>query len=61
MKIIFDSEEEKNHFIETLSPFYCPGDLMLDCDAQVDKRGCLQNERCDECWGGNLDWEVKEH
>ena len=60
MKILFKSEEEKNHFIETLSPFFCPGDLMVDCEAQVDKRGCLHTERCDDCWDGNLDYEIKE-
>lgn len=60
MKILFKSEEEKNHFIETLSPFFCPGDLMVDCEARVDKRGCLHTERCDDCWDGNLDWEMAD-
>ena len=60
MKIIFDSEKEKELFINTVSPFFCPADVILDCDATLSKRGCLETCLCEHCWEKNLNLEVKE-
>ena len=56
MKIIFDSEEQKDTFLATIFYDYCPSDIGLndrDCD------GSIGND-CTECWKRAIKMEVEE-
>lgn len=43
MKIIFDSEEQKNAFFGLMADDYCPNCLLLP-------EHCLAERDCDLCW-----------
>lgn len=54
MKVIFDSEKEKEDFMEKMSGYLCPRNLGLEelqrCDPPID---------CYECWEKAMEMEVK--
>jgi len=55
MKIIFDSEEEKEEFFRTIirGDFVCPSDFGME-----DK--CSGTKSCTECWEKSIPHEIKE-
>ena len=54
MKIIFDSEEEKDNFAKLIFSDYCPSLFGL-------KGSCCDFEKCDECWKNcGIEMEVKD-
>lgn len=58
MKIIFDSEEQKDALMGLLADDYCPACLFLK------ETGCelgSSDDDCDECWKNcGIEMEVKE-
>lgn len=53
MKIIFDSEEQKERFLNTV--VRCPSDFGLEDNEENCKSG-----RCCECWEKAVECEVKK-
>lgn len=54
MKIIFDSEEQKEAFFEHVVADYCPS--IFGSDAST----CFENDSCDNCWEKcGIELEVK--
>ena len=57
MKIVFDSEEERKNFFETVANFSaCPSDLGL-----LDRcKDYNTSSKCRGCWEGAVESEVKK-
>lgn len=56
MKIIFDSEEQMNNFVNGLT-YFCPNELGLVNTAEVDG-DC--NTDCHACWANAVEMEVTD-
>lgn len=56
MKVIFDSKDEKEDFMEEVSTYICPRYWGLEelnrCDPPID---------CRECWEKAMEMEVREN
>lgn len=60
MKIIFDSEEEKEALLYGLINGFCPSDLYLNDDYTCSKLGCHVD--CEICWENcGIEVEVKSN
>lgn len=58
MKIIFDSEEQKDALMGLLADDYCPNCLFLKDDDRICGKSDID---CDECWKNcGIEMEVKE-
>lgn len=61
MKIIFDSEEQKENFLKLMSESdtvdFCPGRLNLEETGD----GCSIPECCRQCWEDSAELIVKEN
>ncbi len=57
MKIIFDSQEEKDTFVASIVSITCPNRVGIKkkCDA----RGLYSVRACRECWKKAVEMEVK--
>lgn len=64
MKIIFDSEEQKNNFLQKIAnDLACPMNFRIDgkCNQMVDGKYVLDNiGECKECWENAIECEVKQ-
>lgn len=58
MKIIFDSEGQKQRFFEQISMYFCP--FEFDLELVTDCASIRNNKRCNECWRDCVECEVKE-
>lgn len=59
MKIIFDSEEQKNAMMGLLEDDYCPNNIFLE-DVGCNYGNSLRND-CENCWKNcGIEVEVKE-
>ena len=54
MKIIFDSEEQKQRIIDS----YCPDSLDYHYTYHASDE-CKNAKSCEECWRHNIEMEVK--
>ena len=57
MKIIFDSEEQKQKFLFVVAPLLCPGDVGVD---ESSKYTCVSEELCEDCWRKAVEMEIYE-
>lgn len=57
MKIIFDSEEQKEAFERDIFLYHCP--VYFGIERDVRYKLCELYNSCDDCWRDHLEMEVK--
>lgn len=58
MKVIFESETEKNKFFEYMRINACPSDLSIRGETCTATSSA--DEECIKCWANVIEWEVND-